>query len=423
MKINRFNLGRLFYNNKVVMLFSVVFAFIFWVILSTSASESTTKLISDIPIQVSLSESAKDSGLTVFGVDEIKAEVSVTGNRLILGQLSKNDILVTAAQSANMINSTGKYTLELSVKKNSILTDYEFTSSVSPKFVTVVVDRFRSQVFDITPNIKFSTNPDYFVPPIALSDSQVEISGPESVVSSIVSVSVDGNIPGTLNRTAYLNDLPINLLDAAGNKINTTNLTLSVTKVNATIAILQRKFVNVKPEFTDVPSGLNVKSIPISMTPAKIEIAAPTDIIGKISDVSLEPINFSQINLDNYQFEPEIKLPSDCRNLSNTTHATIKMNLLGFQTRTVAVKDIRFKNVPDGKLATSNSASLNVTVIGPITQLRTLSDGDVSAEIDLSGKEDFIGRTEMPAKIVFGSAANKCWAHGSYGLTISVVKK
>lgn len=422
MKINRFNLGRLFYNNKVVMLFSVVFAFIFWVILSTSASESTTKLISDIPIQVALSESAKDSGLTVFGVDEIKAEISVTGNRLILGQLSKNDILVTAAQSANMINSTGKYTLELSAKKNSILNDYELASSVSPKFVTVVVDRFRSQVFDITPNIKFSANPDYFVPPIALSDSQVEISGPESVVSSIVSVSVEGNIPGTLSRTAYLNDLPINLLDAAENKINTTNLTLSVTRLNATVAILQRKFVSVKPEFTGVPSGLNVKSIPFSVTPAKIEIAAPADVIGKISDVSLDPIDFSQINLDNYQFEPEVKLPSDCRSLSSTTHATVKMNLLGFQSRTVTVKDVRFKNVPDGKSATASSASLNITVIGPITQLRTLSDGDVSAEIDLSGKEDFIGRTEMPAKIAFSSGANKCWAYGSYGLTVSVVK-
>ncbi len=60
MKIKRFNLGRLFYNNKVVMLFSVIIAFIFWIILSTSASESTTKLITDIPISVSLSESAKE---------------------------------------------------------------------------------------------------------------------------------------------------------------------------------------------------------------------------------------------------------------------------------------------------------------------------------------------------------------------------
>ena len=69
MKIKRFNLGRLFYNNKVVMLFSVIIAFIFWIILSTSASESTTKLITDIPISVSLSESAIESGLTVFGTD------------------------------------------------------------------------------------------------------------------------------------------------------------------------------------------------------------------------------------------------------------------------------------------------------------------------------------------------------------------
>ena len=386
MKIKRFNLGRLFYNNKVVMLFSVIIAFIFWIILSTSASESTTKLITDIPISVSLSESAKESGLTVFGTDDIKAEVSVTGNRLILGQLSKSDIQITAQQSANMINSTGKYTLELSAKKNSILTDYEFSSSVSPKFVTVVVDRYKSQTFDITPNIKFTADTDYFVAPIALSEPQVTVSGPESLVSSIASVTVEENISGTLTKTTDLNDLPIYLFDNNGNKINMKNLSMQV-------------------------------------SPNKIEIAAPNEVINSLNSVSLEPIDLSQVNLEHGQFEQEIKLPSDCRNLCNTYNATVKLNLLGFQSRTVIVKNIKFKNLPEDKLATSHTSSLPVQVMGPLSQLRSLSEDDISVEVDLSGKEEFIGRTQMPAKIIFNSYSNKCWAYGSYNINIGITKK
>ena len=79
MKLRKLSLGRLFYNNKIVMLFSIILSFIFWVVLSTSSSESTTKLITDIPISVNLSQNAKESGLTVFGADDIKAEISVTG--------------------------------------------------------------------------------------------------------------------------------------------------------------------------------------------------------------------------------------------------------------------------------------------------------------------------------------------------------
>ena len=423
MKTKIFNLGRLFYNNKIVMVFSVIIAFIFWVILSTSASESTTKLITDIPIFVSLSDSAKESGLTVFGAEDIRAEISVTGNRLILGQLSKGDIQVTAQQSANMINSTGKYTLELSAKKNSILTDYEFASSVSPKFITVVVDRYKSQTFDIVPNIKFSADTSYFVAPIALSEPQVTISGPEAIVSSIANVTVEHSIPETLTKTVDLNNLPINLFDSNGNKVNVKNLTLSVTNVNANISVLKRKFVSVEPEFTSITSGVNMNSIPIQVKPAKIEIAAPAETINNISSVKLEPIDLSQINLDNCQFEQAIKLPSDCRSLSNIYDATVKLNLLGFQSRTLNVKNIKFKNIPSDKVAASHTTSLPVQIIGPLSQLRTLSENDIFAEVDLSGKEDFVGRTQMPAKIIFNSSSNKCWVYGTYNINVVITKK
>ena len=423
MKIKRFNLGRLFYNNKVVMLFSIVIAFIFWIVLSTSASESTTKLVTDIPINVSLSESAKESGLKVFGTDDIKAEVYVSGNRLILGQLSKSDIQITAQQSANMINSIGKYTLELSAKKNGILKDYEFSSSVSPKFITVVVDRCKSQTFDVTPNIKFSADTEYFVAPIALSEPQVTISGPEALVSSIANVTVEKNIPETLTKTVDINDLSVNLFDSNGNKINTKNLTLSATKVNANITVLKRKFVEVTPELTSIPSGLSMKSLGLQVSPNKVEIAAPSETIGNLKSVQLEPIDLSQINPDHCQFEQSIKFPSDCRSLGNVYKSMVKVNLLGFQSRSVVVKNVKFKNLPGDKLATSHTTTLPVQVVGPISQVRSLSDDDIFAEVDLVGKEEFIGRTEMPAKIVFNSGANKCWAYGTYKINIGITKK
>lgn len=423
MKLRKLSLGRLFYNNKIVMLFSIILSFIFWVVLSTSSSESTTKLITDIPISVNLSQNAKESGLTVFGADDIKAEISVTGNRLVLGQLSKNDIQITAQQSANMINSTGKYTLELSAKKNSMLTDYEFATSVSPKFITVFVDRYKSQEFEITPNIKFTANPNYFVAPVALSESKVTVSGPESVVSSIASVTVDDEISDTLSKTVDLHNLPINLFDSNGNKINTTNLLLSANAVDANITVLQRKFVNISPEFTSAPSGFNVKSILQQVSPSRIEVAAPNEVISDLTMLQLEPIDFSKINLDNYQFEQTIKLPTDCRSLANIYKSNVKLNLLGFQERTIVTKNIKFENLPEDKIAVSHTASIPLQVIGPVNQIRSISEADVSVAVDLSDKKDFIGRTEMPAKVVFGSSANKCWAYGSYKVNVGLTQK
>lgn len=422
MKINRLNLGRLFYNNKVVMFFSIIFAFIGWIILSTSSSETTTKIITDIPITVPLSESAKESGLTVFGTEDIKAEIPVSGNRLILGQLTKNDIQITAQQSANMITSTGKYTLELSAKKNSLLTDYEISSSVSPKFITVVVDRYKSKTFEITPNIKYTANTDYFVAPIALSEPNVTISGPESLISSIDKASVEGSVPGTINNNVDLNNLPINLFDHDGNKINTKNLTLSITKVNATISILQRKFVDIKPQFTSIPSGLNIKDLSVQVIPSTVEIAASNDTFKNINKITLDSIDFSKINLEHSQFEQSLNVPADYRNLNNTYNSTVKINLSGFQARTITANNIVFKNLPSNRSASSHTMSLPIQVIGPSGQIRSLSPSDIFIEVDLSGKEEFSGRTEMPAKITFNASANKCWAYGTYKVNVGITK-
>ena len=423
MKIRKLNLGRLFYNNKIVLLFSIALSFVFWVILSTSSTELMKKIISDIPININLSKNAKESGLTVFGAEDIKAEISVTGNRLVLGQLSKGDIQVTAQQSANMINSTGRYTLELAAKKNSILTDYEFTSSVSPRFITVFVDRYKSQEFDITPSIKFTADPNYFVAPVALSEPKVTISGPESVVSSIATVSVQESISGNLNKTLDLHDLPLTLLDAKGNRINATHLVLSVTNVDANITVLQRKFINVVPEFTSSPDGLNVKNMSVQVSPNKIEVAASHEALRNLTSLLLEPIDFSQMDLEHCQFEQNIKLPTDCRSLENVYKSTVKINLSGFQKRIVLAKNIKFKNLPDDKSAISHTTSLPVQVVGPTSQIRSLTDSDITIEIDLADKKEFTGRTEMPAKIHFDSSASKCWAYGSYNVNVGITKK
>ena len=105
-RINKF-----FKSNKLAFVFSLIVSFCIWVKLSTSSSEKISKTISNIPINIALSESAKESGLRVFGLDNVFAEVTVEGNRIALGQLTKENITVFAQQSAGIINTTGNYTL------------------------------------------------------------------------------------------------------------------------------------------------------------------------------------------------------------------------------------------------------------------------------------------------------------------------
>ncbi len=423
MKRNKFNLGILFYNNKVVMLFSVILAFIFWIRLSTSATETTKKMITDIPININLSENAKESGLTIFGVNNIKAEVAVTGNRLVLGQLTNNDIQVTARQSANMINTTGNYTLELVARKNSILTDYEFSSDVSPAFITVLADRVKSSPFDIQADIKYTANPDYYVSPVALSEAAVTISGPESIVSKIAKVNVESEIKGTLSSTTTIHKLPLNVYDADGNKLNTTYLDFSTNYVDATISVFSRKIIPISPKFSSKPEGLNFSSAQIQVNPSHIEIAAPDEILNETNEIILDPIDFSTISTSNNQFNIPLKIPTGCINLNNVYSATLKINMSGFTSKIVSADNILFTNLSKDMVATSITKSLNVQVIGPYLQMRNISSSDINVVADMSGKENFTGYTEVPATIKFDSSAKSCWAYGSYSINVNTSKK
>ena len=418
MKKNKFSLEKLFYNNKVVLIISVMLSFIFWFHLSTGSSEVSAKTVTDIPITVNLSETAKENGLSVFGIDEIKAQVTVSGNRLVMGQLNKNDIQIVAYQAPNLINTTGNYTLELVAKKNSYLSDYEFTSSVSPNFITINVDRLKEKEFTIKNGIRYSAEPKYFVKPVSLSYSSVIVSGPESRVLEISEVIAEGGIKKIITETVQLKGINLILYDARGNRIIPSNMKFNINTVDATITVLSRKQVKLVPDIYGVPDGFNIIQ-KIKINPNQIEIAGPEDVLKNIGEIKLAPLNFSKVSIKNNKFKLPVVLPAGCINLSGIDIVDLEFSFIGLSMKSFVVNEIVFVNVPQGKTATSNTKKLNVDVIGPVDKIKVLSSGNIAAKVDLNDNPDLVGQTEMNAKIVFNNKF-KGWAHGEYRVNVVV---
>ncbi|MDQ5983337.1 MAG: hypothetical protein RUMPE_00346 [Eubacteriales bacterium SKADARSKE-1] len=419
MKNKRFSINKLFYNNKIVLVFSIIIAFGLWIKISTGSSESVTKQISGIPITINLSDSATENGLTVFGIEDVTAEVSVSGNRIILGQLTQDNIQIFAQQSAGLINTTGNYTLELAARKKGVLTDFEFASNVSPNFINVFVDRASSKTIDITPEINYHADPTYFSSPITLSDSKVTISGPDSVVSSIAKATVEGEIKGTITETTTLANLPILLFDDTGKKITTTNLTFSTTKVDATVPVLSKKALEVSPTFSNQPTEMVFKNNKFKATPSSIEIASSKEILNTLNKIETESLDFSKINLEHSEFNLSLKVPNGCRILNNIYFSNIKLNMNGIQSKKINVDKITFINLAESKHAEASTADFKVEIVGPANEIKSLKSSDIYAQIDLSGKESFTGNTELPAKIIIESAPG-CWAYGSHKINAQI---
>ena len=136
------------------MVLSFVVAVIFWIVTSFDSENGTTRLISDIPIDLYLSDEATASGLRIFSGNDETASVTVSGNRVTLGSINKDDIVVSA-QTANTINTAGTYTLSLSPSKTNVGDDFTITSQPSPSVINVYVDYYREKTFNIVDNVVY----------------------------------------------------------------------------------------------------------------------------------------------------------------------------------------------------------------------------------------------------------------------------
>lgn len=422
MKIKKISVDRLFYNNKFVLIFSLIVSILLWLFVTSADTEDHPRAITSVPIEITLSDAAQADGLKVFSPVDKTATVYIKGNSLVVNQVKADDLKVVAL-SASSITSPNTYTLPLTAQKTEKrnLTDFS-VASVSPEQAIIVVDRYKEKTFniqsDITYQENYKSNPSYFVGTPTLNSDTVTISGPEKQVQQVNRVAFEYKVTDTLTETKnFTADLV--MYDANNNKITDSGLTLSLKQVEVTIPVLPREVLPLSAVFTNKPAGLSLGSAEISIDPQTIEVAAPANVLTNLSEVSLAPIDFSKVSPSTNSFDVDVSLPSTCKNLSNIPTAKVTLDLSGLSTKSIAVTNFNVKNLSSGKQAAIYTKALNVTVVGPREEITKLTENNLVAEIDMSDNENFTGHTEMPVTFSISNAPSS-WVYGSYMVNLSV---
>lgn len=422
MKINRnkLKLSKLFRNDKFLIVFAFVFSCILWFIFSQNSDEDTVTFVNDVPITMELSQEAKNEGFEIFSMGTETASVKISGNRITVGSIDRDDILVTATQTG-AITSSNTYPLELKAKQNSGKTNYTIIS-VDPTFVNVYIDRRRSMEFDIQDKINYDFKVDetYYAGNPVYSTDKVTITGPETEVLKIESVVIEGEISGQLKSTAEI-ESEIKLYDAFGELIESDLLTISTKTVKVSLPVFPEKEIPIKASFTNVPSGIDIDQL-VTVEPSSIIIAGQQTTIDNLESITLPSIDFSKIDptKDN-QFELDVIVPAECKNISNVTKAMVNIDFSGYSTKKITITDFEFKNVSENATAKATTTDIVITVAGPADYLESLTTENITATIDLANKgSDFIGSTEIPVDITLDD--DRCWLYGSYFANVSVEK-
>lgn len=419
MKKKKFSLNKLFQNNKFLIVLALVISSITWVYMSMGTTNDTSVTISNIPIQIELPDQLGNNGLQVFSDTEQTATVTVTGSRAVLGSISTKDITVTAA--TNGIDSAGTYQISLSAVKTNPSANFQIISTVTPSNVNVIVDYLRETSFPIQENVVYKVADGYYAS-TSLASKNITISGPQTEIAKIAKVSASAELDGTLDDSTSTT-ANIILYDKSGNKISTDLLKMEFDTVEATISVLPEKTVKVVPEFVNKPDGLDLGDDMLSVEPSKILLAGPKNVLDSTDSVKLESIDFATLSNKRYEYDAQgINIPTDCKNISNSTAAKLILDLSDLSKKTFTVDSFKVSGLSSKYKADVTQTNMSVTVIGSEKELKDLKSSDIECVIDTSDQSGTVGSVQMPVTFKL-KGTSTCWVSGSYKANITISEK
>lgn len=419
MKKKKLSLNKLFQNNKFLIILSLVISTITWVYMSMGTTNDTSVTISNIPIQIELPDQLVNNGLQVFSDTEQTATVTVTGSRSVLGSISTKDITVTAA--TNGIDSAGTYQISLSAVKTNPSANFQIISTVTPSNVNVIVDYLRETSFPIQENVVYKVADGYYAS-TSLASKNITISGPQTEIAKIAKVSASAELDGILDDSASAT-ADILLYDKSGNRISTDLLKMEFGTVEASISVLPEKTVKVVPEFMNKPEGLNLGDDMLSVEPSEILLAGTKKVLDNTKSIKLESIDFATLSNKRYEYNDQgINIPTDCKNISNSTAAKVVLDLSSLSKKTYTVDSFKVSGLSSEYKADVTQTNMSVTVIGSKKELENLKSSDIECIIDTSDQSGTVGSVQMPVTFKL-KGTSTCWVSGSYKANITISEK
>lgn len=421
--MKRFTLKDLMDNKRVIQLLSIVVAMICWIAVAMTSSDTRTRVIPDVPVDLSLQGSTlKNLGLNIIEGGNAYVDVTVQGPRTVVGQLTAEDLPTTARISG--ITEAGPYNVTLISANSSRDLPYEIVG-YSPSTIPLRIDRLETVTLPITPVINgISIPPDYVMDEEYVNPPSVTITGPQTELEKIRECTVTVELQEPLTRT-YASEEPIRLLDVEGKEINAadSHLTLDLQEAQVVVPVLKTKGLPVVVGFTNVPMSFPLDELldRMFLSADAVTVAGPVNIVDNYQEIRVGYINMKELSLNRNTYNFPLELPSaQFRNMDNVASVEVRFDTQGLTSATFQVSNFQPFNIPYGyDVRVLTSALYNIEFIGDKEVLAGLAADDIVAELDLSEKELSTGQFNYPIKI---SVPTKglVWAVGDHSVIIQV---
>ncbi|MBE6828355.1 MAG: hypothetical protein E7514_07095 [Ruminococcaceae bacterium] len=416
----RFNLRALFYNNKFVLVFSLILAFGIWLWVAINKSPVVENVIVSVPVQIDMAGTIPEQlGLKIFGNTDYTVDVTVSGKKFIVSALSTEDIKVTA--QTNYVDSAGNKTLTLKAVNDS---NKEFDIvSLSQNYISVYFDTLKEAEFALKANVTSEisqTVPDgCLLGDAILSKNTVVVSGPSTEVNRITGVNASYVITKMIEQTTTLTP-SVELVGASPMQLTNVTVDTGDTSVTMTIPVLKEVTLPTAVSFKNAPADVLTGNINLTVSPATVKVGVPIEKLEQMKELTVGNVDFSEIDVgvNNFKFDasehPEYRYDDSITSF----RVTIRMNNYDTKNVNLPVSNVSFTKEHEGFLTNVTQGVNGIKLIGPSEDLASISEENIYAEVDLSAFDLKEGVNTVPVKIVINGTST-CWAYGEYTIKVN----
>ncbi|MDR2889045.1 MAG: hypothetical protein LBV33_04300 [Lachnospiraceae bacterium] len=261
---------------------SLVFAAFLWIIVTNINDPVTDKPFSNIPVKIINTERLEEENKVyeVLEGTDIIGRVTVWAPTSVLGRISSNNIVATADLAD--LSSLDTIGIKLSLNNNETITRLEGSIDI----VKLKIEEQRSKTITINPVPVGTVAEGYLLGDIITTQNVVRITGPESLINSVVSAETEIDVSGATRYIATESE--IILLDVEGNQVNAADrIEQNIREVGVEVEILETKSIPVNFLFTGTPAAGYLTNGTVESSLTHITVAGQGSAIRNIDKVEI----------------------------------------------------------------------------------------------------------------------------------------
>lgn len=419
-KRKKISIRKLIYNDKYLIVCSIIAAVIIWVAVALNLSPMTTKKIT-VPVDINFSGTlAEQLGITYYGDDKISVEVTISCKKYLAKDITADDI--TASLKTNSVTSTGYHSVPISISTKE---DAEFTvDSYYPTSAEGFYDVAQEVSIPIELNYKnqnFAAE-GYVSGEATLNESNAVVKGPSTYVSTVKKVVAEIDLENNLKESQVITLEPV-AVDENGRRVEFVTISGKEQGFVATVPIL--KIQNLPPSISFINAPQNVEDF------VKVEYSVNSLNVGVLesadtTSLPLGRIDFSKVNKGKNEFVFDVSKISGISVLDGTTEVVVTVTVPdNFESKTIDISrsDINLDAVDNYRVRILNLSSYHITLIGDKNELDKINKSNLSLTIAPVDGGKFTMDSSECNLIINIKDANKCWVYGQYTAKVRVSEK